>query len=88
MTTQEKQTLNVIAGKKILFITKSKKPFNQIYTVNINKEVKIGGRSERGYKLNFFPSNNESCSCMTLFDILNLVHKGSTKTDLVDMYIL
>jgi len=73
---------------KLLFTYKGKKPMKQVYTIDITKEVKIGGNSENGYMLVFYPENKPSNSCITYLDILRLLHSGSLITDSHDIYLI
>jgi len=90
MKTDNKKVLGMIAEMKILFCYKtSKKTVKQIYTVNINKPVIIGGMSEQGYELSFYPENSKSNSVITHLDCLRLLHGDVIKNgDNTTMYFI
>lgn len=65
---------NKIKEAKILFTYNDKgKYFKQLYTVNMNNEILIGGTNEKGYMLRLWPENNPTSTCMTYTDILNIL---------------
>lgn len=73
-TTNEQICLEKIKKCKILFVYNDKNRYTkQIYTVNIDREILIGGTNEKGYMLRLYPEGNICNTCMTYTDILKVL---------------
>jgi hypothetical protein len=76
MTTLLPSIAQKIENTILLFTYKGKKPVKQTYTVDLSAPVKLNGTNEDGYKLNFYPENKYSYTCITLTDLLFALKDG------------
>lgn len=60
----------------------------QVYAVNFDEKVIIGGMSETGYTLLFYPEGNRSNSVITEKTIETLRKIGEYDTDEYSIYLL
>ena len=65
-----------IANKSVILSTVKvkNKTFNQLYVVDLNSPVLIGGTNKPGYDLNFYLTNEKSNNCITEYDLLKVLH--------------
>ena len=72
-----KKVIEIVNKKTIAAKHKTKKDgyFYQLYKVDFDKIVIIGGLKEKGYMLNFI-DGKKSNLCLTNLDILKIAHSG------------
>ena len=77
MKTLEKKTIDILSKKTLAIKHPTKKGgyFYQLYKVNFDKNVTIGGLKEPGYMLKFL-EGKESNLCLTYLSILKIAHAG------------
>lgn len=78
--TNEQLTLKAIENSLFLYTYKQKnKKIKQLYKVDLSKEFKLNGLSEKGFGLTFWPELTDSCSCITYVNIMQCIRLGQIK---------